>query len=80
MLPSAGLAAEEQQELGSTLLEVAPHQCALTPLRVHCPSPDPALGLLLSSAHPQVFEGTGWVAVPTQAVLFPTLSSCTALE
>lgn len=62
MLPSAGLAAQEQQELGSILLEVTPHECVLTLLPRPCPPPDAALGLLVASAHRQVFWGTGWVA------------------
>ena len=55
MLPSAGLAAQDQQELGSALLEVASHECVLTLLPRRAvgalPTPDPALGLLVASAH-----------------------------
>lgn len=43
MLPSAGLAAQEQQELGSALLEVTPHE------RVRTLLPRRAVGTLPTS-------------------------------
>lgn len=62
-LPSAGSAAQEQQESGSALLEVAPEECVLIVLGSQgIAHPRPSPWPLVACPHGQVFQGTGWAA------------------